>query len=77
MGDIQEGIPARIRTLRLERNLSQLELANRVGVAQTAISQFETGVKTPRLETLGRIAAALGISPAVLIAEEEDVAHES
>lgn len=59
--------PQRLRAARESRNLSQLELANLVGVGQTAISQFETGRASPSLKTLQKIASSLQISIAVLI----------
>ena len=71
MSDIGATLGDRIRHLRTERKLSQLDLANRVGVRQSAISAFETGEKSPRLDTLQRIASALGVSTAVLIVPEE------
>lgn len=71
MTDKRNDLPTRIRAHRQEKGLSQAELAERVGVAQTAISQFETGAKTPRLDTLVRLAAGLGISTSVLMPDPE------
>lgn len=68
-------MPERIRLLRIAQNLSQADLAERVGVAQSAISQFEAGTKTPRLGTLKRLASSLGISTSVLLGEEKEVSQ--
>ena len=45
---------------RKARNLSQRELAERVGVTKTVISRLESGEHSPRLETAYDIAEALG-----------------
>lgn len=71
MVDTNTDLPSRLRANRLRKGLSQAELASRVGIVQTAISQFETGVKSPRLDTLVKLASALEISTAMLIGEEE------
>lgn len=42
--------------------LSQSELARRAGTTQAQISLVENGGRTPRLETLRRIAEALGLT---------------
>lgn len=49
-----------IRRLRLERNLSQAELGERIGKTHYLISAIERGVVSPSLETLVDIAKALG-----------------
>lgn len=50
-----------IRTKRLERGLSQAELGRLLGVSQATVSEFESGVTEPRLQTIRRYARALGI----------------
>lgn len=42
----------RLATLRYKSGLSQRKVAERVHVAQSAISNYEMGTKTPKLETL-------------------------
>ena len=46
--------------LRLERGLSQEELAQRAGTGQPNISRLERGTINPSLRFLRRVAAALG-----------------
>ena len=45
---------------RLERNMTQKELAERTGIRQSNISRIESGASSPTIDTLARIAAGLG-----------------
>ncbi|MDQ3659574.1 MAG: helix-turn-helix domain-containing protein [Actinomycetota bacterium] len=49
-----------IKLARLEGGLSQRELARRAGTSQATMSAYETGRKSPSLETLSRIVRAAG-----------------
>lgn len=49
-----------LRELREKQNLSQSELARRVGTKQPAIARLESGRVLPRLDLLYKIAIALG-----------------
>lgn len=60
-----------LERLRTERQLTQEELAKRVGVSQPAIAQYETGVATPRLFVTIKLATALSVSIEDLIGKEE------
>jgi transcriptional regulator with XRE-family HTH domain len=57
---------ARIKALRLERGLQQRQLAEKAELTPSMVSQIESGRLTPSLNTLGRIAAALGVAIATL-----------
>ena len=52
----------RIKALRLERGLQQRQLAEKADLTPSMVSQIESGRLTPSLNTLGRLAAALGVS---------------
>jgi transcriptional regulator with XRE-family HTH domain len=52
----------RIRYARKEFGLNQTELANRVGVSQPAVANWESGVHDPRRVMLAKIADVLGVS---------------
>ena len=52
---------ARIRSLRLAAGLTQAELARRTGIHRPNIARVEAGRHTPSLETLARLAAAIGV----------------
>ena len=54
--------PRRLRDARKAAGLTQIELADRVGVHQTRLSQIEGGAATD-LETRWRLAVALGVDP--------------
>src|SRR5207245_2623188 len=56
----------RIKSLRLERDLQQRQLAEKADLTPSMVSQIESGRLTPSLHTLGRIAAALGVPIATL-----------
>jgi transcriptional regulator with XRE-family HTH domain len=53
----------RLRKLRLNKGLSQEQLANQVGLKQASISQFEKGQRLPTPATIRKLASALGIEP--------------
>ncbi len=53
--DIADKVAAR----RVEKNLSQRELAELCGTTQSAIARLERGGRPPRIDTLLRIAEAL------------------
>lgn len=59
---------ARIRTLRLGAGLTQAELARRTGIHRPNIARVEAGRHTPSLETIARLAAAIGV-PATRVLE--------
>jgi DNA-binding XRE family transcriptional regulator len=52
----------RLRALRLAAGLTQAELARRTGIHRPNIARVEAGRHTPSLETLARLAAAIGVS---------------
>jgi predicted transcriptional regulator len=52
-------IADRVAERRLEKGLSQRELAELVGTTQSAIARLERGGRPPRIDTLLRIAEAL------------------
>lgn len=58
---------ARLRWWRLDRHLSQVQLAERAGVTQAAVSQLERGLRIPTLRTVVRLAKALSLEPAQLL----------
>jgi len=58
---------ARLRELRLAAGLTQAELARRTGIHRPNIARVEAGRHTPSLETLARLATAIGVSTTVVL----------
>lgn len=56
----------RVRELRIEANLKQEELADRIGTTKATISKIERSTKAPRLEWIEKLARALGVDAATL-----------
>ena len=50
-----------IKIARSDAGLSQRELARRAGTSQATLSAYESGKKSPTLETLHRIVLAAGV----------------
>ena len=59
-----------IRRIRIRKGLSQKELAEKAGMSNVLLNNYEHGLRNPKAETLQRIAQALGVSPEVLQGEE-------
>lgn len=68
--DVATRVGAKVRTLREAQAISQEELAHRAGVHRTYISQVERATKNATLVSADRIAKALGVSLATLVAED-------
>lgn len=51
-----------LRKYRLDKNLTQEQLANMLGVAKTTISMWESGDRKPDIFMLKKIADLFGIS---------------
>ena len=54
---------------RERQNLSMTVLAERAGLSQQSISYIERGMRIPNLDTLFRIADALGVELSAIIAQ--------
>jgi len=57
----------RVRELRQQKGLTTYELAKRSGILRPNISRIESGRHVPSVDTLDRLARALGVSPADLL----------
>lgn len=56
-----------LRKERKRRGMTQIELAGKVGVSQTTVSQWESTEKYPTLDKIYDIANALKISASALV----------
>jgi transcriptional regulator with XRE-family HTH domain len=72
MGGVADELPRtvgrRVRTLRLELEISQEELAARAGLHRNYVGSVERGERDIGIMALGRLAAALGVSLAEFFA---------
>lgn len=62
MKEVSQRLGARIRTLRIERRLTQDELANRASISQVYASFIERGERIASLEILVRLTEILDVS---------------
>jgi transcriptional regulator with XRE-family HTH domain len=65
--EVGRRIGGNVKRLREAQSLSQEELADRAGLHRTYISQVERAVKNPTVQSLDRIARALGVPLAELV----------
>ena len=65
-GDGPKGLPG-LRTAREGKFLTQLELAELVGLNRSTISELEAGVRNAHLRTVRRLATALDVAPQQLV----------
>ncbi|ULQ59178.1 helix-turn-helix transcriptional regulator [Brucepastera parasyntrophica] len=61
----------RIRKLRGEKGMSQMELSNRANLSQSFLASIEAGKKQPSVLTIIKIANALEVSPKLFFQESE------
>lgn len=52
----------KMKQLREKKGLKQKEVAALMGISQQAYGQYESGTREPKMDTLNRIAKALGVS---------------
>ena len=57
-----EQIGYKLKTLRKTKKLTQVELADLLGVTRATISNYETGRRAPHIKELERIAKLLGVN---------------
>jgi transcriptional regulator with XRE-family HTH domain len=62
-----ERLAGRVRALRRRAKLSQVALAERASVARSTVARIELGESNPDLDTLGKLAVALGVSTSELL----------
>jgi transcriptional regulator with XRE-family HTH domain len=60
-----------LRRLRIERFLSQAELARRAGLHALTITRLEAGATAPATRTVRALADALGVGPRALATPDE------
>ena len=56
-------IGEKIKAIRKSKGLSQKQLAENLNVSEAMISQYERGIKNPKIETVAKMADALEVTP--------------
>lgn len=59
-----------IKTLRLAKGLTQLELAEILGTSRSSISLYETGKRKPTVEGLSQLSSFFNVSMDILVGME-------
>lgn len=54
-------IGEKIKKARMDAKMTQTELAEKCGMADSAIRKYESGKVTPKLDTIAKIARAMGL----------------
>ncbi len=57
----------KLKALREARGLTQLQVANRIGISKAMISAYETASKAPSIEVLIRLSRLFGVSVDYLV----------
>jgi transcriptional regulator with XRE-family HTH domain len=65
--DLLDRFASNVRKFRAKKKLSQKALADRIGISVSYVSMLERGQRSPPLETIEKLAKALGIPPATLL----------
>jgi len=74
---IREFVGSRIRSIRLNKNLTQKELGEKVGVKHNTISSYEKGTNEPEQDVLFRLANTLNVSINYFFPYEENLLLDS
>ncbi|MCL2636781.1 MAG: helix-turn-helix domain-containing protein [Oscillospiraceae bacterium] len=67
------GMAEKIRTLRLQKGLTQTEIAKRLNITKNSVNVWETGACAPSLINLARLAQIFGVSTDYLLGVNERV----
>lgn len=64
------GLSEKLRALRLQNNLTQKDVANRLGISASVVSSYETFERSPSLETLLALSSLYHCSTDYLLGKE-------
>ena len=59
-----------IKRIRKEKHLTQKQLGEKCGMSESTLRQYEIGYRNPKIQTIKRIADALGVSLGELIGND-------
>lgn len=66
-------IGERIKKIRLEKGMTQKEVAEKCGLFDSAIRRYESGRQNPKIGTVEKIANALGVETSELLYEQSEL----
>ena len=66
----------RLKKLRKQAQLTQVDVAEKLGISQPAYASWERGVKKPTQENLVKIAQVLNVSVDYLVGNSEENSNE-
>ena len=69
-------IGSRLRKERLDRNITQKQLADMIGVSKASISSYEKNQRTPTLDVFEKMIDVLNMDPSYLLGRELGVVSE-
>lgn len=61
-----------LKTLRIKSNMSQAELAERLGISRSAVSSYENGTRSPNHEILIKLATIFNVSTDYLLGRTDE-----
>ena len=65
--DLLDRFATNVRKFRAKKKLSQKALADKIGISVSYVSMLERGQRSPPLETIEKLAKALGVPPGSLL----------
>ena len=77
MANKKEIVRANLVKLRKEHKFTQMELAEKIGYSDKAISRWETGEVNPDIETLDKLADLYGVDISVFFTEYNPVEYKA
>ncbi|ADB39301.1 helix-turn-helix domain-containing protein [Spirosoma linguale] len=63
MTELKKQVGQRIKEARNQKGITQREFGKMLGVSHTTVNGYETGKQNLTLDTLEKVAAALGMAP--------------
>lgn len=69
----RQQIGERIKTMRMARGMSQLDLANKLSCGQSTVAMWETGQRQPDLDMIDFLADIFNIAPYSIVYSEKEV----
>lgn len=67
MKPLTKKLGEQLRKIRLQKGMSQGDIAKKLGVHRSYISGIERGIRNPTVKNLERLADALGVDPRNLL----------